>query len=53
MESEERKKIWIWYLNVDCLILKLYSLRDFLWFKQGHIKMKLPKGFEQKKVLKS
>ena len=35
------------------LDFKIYSLRNFLWFKQGHIKMKLPKGFEQKKVLKS
>lgn len=25
---------------------KMYSLRDILWFKQGHIKMNLPEGVE-------
>lgn len=24
----------------------MYSLRDVLWFKQGHIKMELPEGVD-------
>lgn len=30
----------------ELLDFKFYSLRDFLWFKQGHIKMTFPKGIE-------
>lgn len=28
----------------DLLEYKFYSLRDFLWFRQGHIQMELPEG---------
>lgn len=59
MSLEEREQ------NVDMLLqcrrldFKISSLRDILWFKQGHIKMQLPEGvdlpsgfFEEKGVRK-
>lgn len=30
----------------DLLEFKIYSLRDFLWFKQGYIPMELPEGID-------
>ena len=36
----------------DLLEFKFYSLRDVLWFKQGHIPMKLPEGYAQEKSIK-
>ena len=30
----------------ELLDFKMYSLRDVLWFKQGHIKMELPEGVD-------
>ncbi|MBE6160472.1 MAG: hypothetical protein E7157_05460 [Lactobacillales bacterium] len=30
----------------ETLDYKFYSLRDFLWFKQGHLKMELSEGIE-------
>lgn len=42
MKSEEREKNKDLVLQCELLDFKLYSLRDFLWFKQGHIKIELP-----------
>lgn len=42
----------------EFLDFKMDSLRDVLWFKQGHIKIKLPEGvdlpagFEQEKGIR-
>lgn len=35
--------------NYAMLKMKLYDLRNFLWFKQGHIKINLPKDVEYPK----
>lgn len=42
MEINERKRNMGMVTQCELLDFKMYSLRDFLWFKQGHIKMKLP-----------
>ena len=42
MEINERKRNMSMVTQCELLDFKMYSLRDFLWFKQGHIKMKLP-----------
>lgn len=39
--------------NYAMLKMKLYDLRNFLWFKQGHIKMNLPKDVEYPKDMKT
>ena len=52
MELEERKRNMDMVSQCELLDFKIYSLRDFLWFKQGHIKMKLPTGFEQERGIK-
>lgn len=49
-ESEKEKNIAM----VDqCELInhKMFSLRDFLWFKQGHIQMELPEEVSQKSKL--
>lgn len=46
MTEEERKENMNMVQQCDFLDFKMYSLRDFLWFKQGHIKMELPEGVE-------
>ena len=46
MEIDERKRNVSMAIQCELLDLKMYSLRDFLWFKQGHIKMKLPASIE-------
>lgn len=42
MEINERKRNMGMVTQCELLDFKMYSLRDFLWLKQGHIKMKLP-----------
>lgn len=43
MSEEERRQHIDMAEKCDSLGFKFCSLRDFLWFKQGHIPMKLPK----------
>lgn len=50
---EERKKDYkIITQCCDLLEFKFYSLRDFLWFKQGDLKMKLPEEVDSLTELK-
>lgn len=46
MTQEQRKKDMNMISQCELLDFKFYSLRDFLWFKQGHIKMTFPEGIE-------
>lgn len=46
MALEERKRNMNMVSQCELLDFKMYSLRDVLWFKQGHIKMELPEGVE-------
>ena len=46
MTEEERKNNTNLVTKCDLLEFKFYSLRDVLWFKQGHISMKLPEGID-------
>lgn len=46
MIEEERKKHTDMVTKCDLLEFKFYSLRDVLWFKQGHIPMELPEGID-------
>ena len=46
MTEEERKNHTDMITKCDLLEFKFYSLRDILWFKQGHISMKLPEGVD-------
>lgn len=46
MTPEERKKNINMAFQYELLDFKICSLRDILWFKQGHIKMDLPKGID-------
>lgn len=45
MSEEEQDKHQDMVQQSDLLKFKIYSLRDILWFKQGHIEMKLPEEF--------
>ena len=42
MSRDERKKNLGMVTQCELLDFKMYSLRDILWFKQGHLKMTLP-----------
>ena len=44
--GEERKQHTNMVTKCDLLEFKFYSLRDILWFKQGHIPMELPEGID-------
>lgn len=44
MTLDERDKNMNMVFQCKLLDFKMFSLRDFLWFKQGHIKMELPEG---------
>lgn len=58
MLPEEKEKNMNMVSQCELLDFKIYSLRDILWFKQGHIKMELPDGvdlptgFEQEKGIR-
>lgn len=58
MTPEERKNNMSMVSRCELLDFKMYSLRDILRFKQGHIKMELPEGvdfptgFEQEKGIR-
>lgn len=42
MTDKEKEKNIDMVTQCELLDFKMYSLRDILWFKQGHIKMTLP-----------
>ena len=47
MSEEERKEKYEEAADyAEMLDFKMLSVRDILWFKQGHLKMKLPKGLK-------
>lgn len=46
MNPEDREKNMNMVSQCELLDFKMYSLRDVLWFKQGHIPMELPDGIE-------
>lgn len=47
MSEEERQEKYEEAVDVaELLDFKMLSVRDILWFKQGHIKMTLPKGLK-------
>ncbi len=48
MSENERKENLEMVTQCELLDFKMYSLRDILWFKQGHLKMTLPEGVVQK-----
>ncbi len=52
LKSEERENHPEMVRDCELLEFKIYSLRDFLWFKQGHIKMTLPEGITLPKDFK-
>ena len=43
MSNEEKENNMNMVSECELLDFKMYSLRDILWFKQGHLKMTLPK----------
>lgn len=46
MNPDDRKKNMNMVSQCELLDFKMYSLRDVLWFKQGHISMELPDDVE-------
>lgn len=58
MTYEEKIKNQDMVNKCDLLEFKMYSLRDFIWFKQGRLNIELPsdidypKGYVKKKTLK-
>lgn len=46
MKPEERQKHMDMYDQCELLDFKTFSLRDILWFKQGHLKIELPEDVE-------
>ena len=51
MSEDERKENLEMVTQCELLDFKIYSLRDILWFKQGHLKMTLPEGVDYPKKL--
>ena len=49
MNDIERRKNEHMIYECEKLDFKMYSLRDILWFKQGHIQFSLPSGVEYPK----
>lgn len=46
MSSQEKQANSNLVSQCELFGYKIYALRDFLWFKQGHLQMKLPKGID-------
>lgn len=44
MDSEQKKANQAMVVRANLLVFRMYDLRNFLWFRQGHIKMTLPDG---------
>ena len=51
MDEEEKDNHTDMIIKCNLLEFKFYSLRDILWFKQGHISIKLPEN-DKKKIKK-
>ncbi len=49
MSKDERKENLGMVTQCELLDFKMYSVRDILWFKQGNLKMTLPKGIDYPK----
>ena len=49
MSEDEREENLDMVTQCELLDFKMYSLRDILWFKQGHLKMTLPEGIDSPK----
>ena len=49
MTKEEQNKNQDLVSRHQMLTFKIYSIRDVLWFKQGHIRFELPEGIEYPK----
>ena len=49
MSEEERNKHTDMPVQCELLDFKAYSLRDILWFKQGHLNITLPEGIDYPK----
>jgi uncharacterized protein YfbU (UPF0304 family) len=49
MTKEEQNKNQDLVSRHQMLTFKIYSIRDVLWFKQGHIRFELPEGVEYPK----
>ena len=49
MTKEEQNKNQALVSRHQMLTFKIYSIRDVLWFKQGHIRFELPEGVEYPK----
>lgn len=45
MDDENKKNNSALLMRYYLSKYKFYFLRDYLWFKEGHIKMNLPEGF--------
>ena len=46
MNNDERRVNQHLVCECERLDFKMYSLRDFLWFKQGHIQFNFPDGID-------
>ncbi len=46
MSEVEREENLDMVTQCELLDFKMYTLRDILWFQQGHLKMTLPEGFD-------
>lgn len=46
LSEDERRKNLNMVTQCELLDLKMYTLRDVLWFKQGYLKMSLPDGID-------
>ena len=49
MSEDERKENLGMVTQCESLDFKMYSLKDILWFKQGHLEMTLPEGVDYPK----
>ena len=50
MSNEDKANNYCMVIKCNLLEFKFYSLRDILWFKQGHIRMNFPSGFQIERV---
>lgn len=52
MSDEKRRENMQMVVKCETLDFKMYSLRDIIWFRQGHIKMTLPDGKQERKGMR-
>jgi len=51
MTDEEKNNCYDLVNECELLEFKMYSIRDILWFKQGHLKFELPKEIKKDSTL--